>query len=58
MENKQALILGATQSFYSLTGAIRSRTFVFELKPLEEKHLLQLLEKLYEQEGIEMSKTI
>ncbi len=47
MEKNEALILGASTSnpYYSLTSAIRSRSMLFELKPLEDEELMQLLER-------------
>ena len=50
MEKNEALILGASTSnpYYSLTSAIRSRSMLFELKPLEDEELMQLLERALE----------
>ena len=47
MERNEALILGASTSnpYYSLTSAIRSRSMLFELKPLEDEDLAQLLQR-------------
>ena len=47
MEKNEALILGASTSnpYYSLTSAIRSRSMLFELKPLEDEDLRKLLER-------------
>ena len=47
MERNEALILGASTSnpYYSLTSAIRSRSMLFELKPLSDKELKSLLER-------------
>ncbi|MBX7490314.1 replication-associated recombination protein A [Helicobacter turcicus] len=46
MENHQALILGASTEnpYFALTQAIRSRSMVFEFKPLNTKELRQILE--------------
>ncbi|NPA65494.1 MAG: replication-associated recombination protein A [Epsilonproteobacteria bacterium] len=50
MEKNEALILGASTSnpYYSLTSAIRSRSMLFELKPLSDDELEQLLQKAKE----------
>lgn len=47
MEDYQAIILGASTEnpFYTLTQAIRSRSFLFELHPLSYQHLETILEK-------------
>lgn len=47
MENYQAIILGASTEnpFYTLTQAIRSRSFLFELYPLSYQNLETILEK-------------
>lgn len=47
MENQEALILGASTEnpYYSLTGAIRSRAFLFEFAPLGRSELNQILQK-------------
>lgn len=46
MENFEAIILGASTEnpFYTLTQAIRSRSHIFELKPLEYEHLEKILD--------------
>ena len=53
MEKNEALILGASTSnpYYSLTSAIRSRSMLFELKPLEDEELQQLLERALQECG-------
>ena len=45
MENHQALILGASTEnpYFALTQAIRSRSMVFEFKPLSAQELMQIL---------------
>ncbi len=50
MEKNEALILGASTSnpYYSLTSAIRSRSMLFELKPLADTELEKLLERALE----------
>lgn len=47
MENNSVLIIGASTSnpFYSLTSAIRSRSMLFELKPIPYEELEKLLDK-------------
>lgn len=47
MENNSVLIIGAsTQNpFFSLTSAIRSRSMLFELRPIENSSLLKLLQR-------------
>ena len=47
MENNSVLIIGASTSnpFYSLTSAIRSRSMLFELKPIPYEELEKLLNK-------------
>ncbi|WP_104697754.1 MULTISPECIES: replication-associated recombination protein A [unclassified Helicobacter] len=47
MENYQAIIIGASTEnpFYTLTQAIRSRSFLFELYPLSNPHLEKILHK-------------
>ena len=47
MESYSAIILGAStyNPFHSLTNAIRSRSFLFELKPHSNAHLDSILEK-------------
>ncbi len=45
MERNEAMILGASTEnpYFSLTGAIRSRSLLFEFKPLDRAALLKLL---------------
>jgi putative ATPase len=54
MENNQAIILGAsTQNpYYSLTSAVRSRSYLFELHSLKKDAMLNLLKKVSESEKI------
>jgi len=48
MEKDEALILGASTEnpFFSLTAAIRSRSLLWEFRPLGEEELLQILKGL------------
>jgi putative ATPase len=48
MEKNEALVLGASTEnpFFSLTAAIRSRSVLWEFKPLEDKDLLLLLKRM------------
>ncbi len=54
MENSQAIILGAsTQNpYYSLTSAVRSRSYLFELQPLDREAMESLLKKVGKAEKI------
>ncbi|WP_200762946.1 replication-associated recombination protein A [Nitrosophilus alvini] len=47
MEKNEALILGASTEnpYFSLTAGIRSRSFLFEFKPLEEKDLEKIFQR-------------
>ena len=47
MENNQILVVGASTEnpFFSLTAAMRSRSMLFELYPLDEKAMDSLLDK-------------
>ncbi|HHS92612.1 MAG TPA: replication-associated recombination protein A, partial [Campylobacterales bacterium] len=56
MENHAALIIGAsTQNpYYSLTSAMRSRSHLFELQPIHDEALTQLLESILQKESIHM----
>jgi len=47
MENNSILLIGASTEnpFFSLTSAIRSRSMLFEIKPINEKALYVLCEK-------------
>jgi putative ATPase len=48
MENYQAIIIGASTEnpFFTLTNAIRSRSFLFEFKPHQDKDLNKLITKI------------
>jgi len=48
MENYQAIIIGASTEnpFFTLTNAIRSRSFLFEFKPHQDKDLKKLITKI------------
>ncbi len=50
MEKNEALIIGASTEnpYFTLTNAIRSRAMLFELKPLEEENLKELLQRAKE----------
>lgn len=54
MENNAALIIGASTEnpYYSLTAAMRSRSHLFELEPIEEKELHIYLEKIIQLEDL------
>jgi putative ATPase len=47
MENYDAIIIGASTEnpFYTLTSAIRSRSFLYEFKPLSKDNLKQIIKK-------------
>lgn len=47
MENNTVLVIGASTEnpFFSLTSAIRSRSMLFELKPISNDSLMRLLQK-------------
>lgn len=59
MENNSALVLGASTEnpYFSLTAAMRSRSMLFELNPISNDALDELLEKALEEGrlGIEMA---
>ncbi len=54
MERYDALIVGASTEnpYFSLTAAMRSRSLLFEFKPLQPHHLKRMLEKVAQKEGI------
>lgn len=54
MENNAALIIGASTEnpYYSLTAAMRSRSHLFELEPIQEKELHAYLEKIIKLEDL------
>lgn len=55
MENYEATIIGASTEnpFFTLTSAIRSRSFLFEFKSLNKEELIQILETA--QKSLEVS---
>ncbi len=52
MERYDALIIGASTEnpYFSLTAAMRSRSLLFEFRPLEPKDLLKMLERVESKE--------
>lgn len=54
MENQAALIIGASTEnpYYSMTAAMRSRSHLFELEPLDEEEMMAYLERVLKAEGI------
>lgn len=56
MEQNSALIIGASTEnpFFSLTAAMRSRSMLFELKPLNRDDLYNLLQRALKLESIEI----
>ena len=54
MERYDALVVGASTEnpFFSLTAAMRSRSLLFEFKPLLPEHLREMLEKVVRKEKI------
>jgi len=54
MENNAALIIGASTEnpYYSLTAAMRSRSHLFELEPIDEKVLHTYLKKIIQLEDL------
>jgi len=60
MENYQAIIIGASTEnpFYTLTNAIRSRSFVFEFKPLLDCDLDTIINKAFDKLNISANKEI
>jgi len=54
MENNAALIIGASTEnpYYSLTAAMRSRSHLFELEPIDEKELHTYLKKIIQLEEL------
>ena len=54
MENHAALIIGASTEnpYYSLTAAMRSRSHLFELYSIDEKHLYAYLEQIIAKEEL------
>lgn len=58
MERQQALIIGASTEnpFYTLTGAIRSRSMLFEFKSVQKQDLERVLELVLTQEELQITK--
>jgi putative ATPase len=58
MENRSALIIGASTEnpYFSLTSAVRSRSHLFELHPIEERSLERYLEYVLLQEQIHLNR--
>ena len=58
MENNAALIIGASTEnpYYSLTAAMRSRSHLFQLEPIDEKELHTYLEKIIKLEDLTIEK--
>ena len=56
MERYDALVIGASTEnpYFSLTAAMRSRSLLFEFKPLRREHLAQMLDRVTEKEGLEI----
>ena len=54
MENHAGLVMGASTEnpYYSLTAAMRSRSHLFELYSIDEKHLYAYLEQIIAKEGL------
>lgn len=59
MEEKSAIVLGASTEnpFYTLTNAIRSRSLLFEFKPLKNFELEQILTKALGILGFDIAKS-
>ncbi|MCV6607624.1 MAG: replication-associated recombination protein A, partial [Campylobacterales bacterium] len=58
MEENRAIIIGASTEnpFFSLTGAIRSRGFLYEFKKINSSDLIKYLDKLEKELEIKISK--
>jgi len=58
MEKHSALIMGASTEnpYYSLTSAIRSRSHLFELKPIETSTLYAYMQQILQKEDIALTK--
>ncbi|WP_456401640.1 replication-associated recombination protein A [Hydrogenimonas sp.] len=58
MERYDALIIGASTEnpYFSLTAAMRSRSLLFAFKPLEPRHMVRMLERVAEREGLRIEK--
>ena len=57
MERYDGIILGASTEnpYYTLTSAIRSRSYLFELRLLSNEQMLALLEKIISKENIQIT---
>ncbi len=60
MERYDALIVGASTEnpYFSLTSAMRSRSLLFEFKPLESRELERMLNRVCEKEGFDLEKEV
>ncbi len=58
MENHTALIIGASTEnpYYAMTAAMRSRSHLFELDPIDEKIMMSFLEIILKKENIAIEK--
>ncbi|MGM0623971.1 MAG: replication-associated recombination protein A [Campylobacterota bacterium] len=58
MENYEGLVIGASTEnpYFSLTPAIRSRSMLYELKPITNEALSSLLETILQKESIKLDK--
>ena len=56
MEKNEAVIIGASTEnpYFTLTNAIRSRSMLFEFKPIEEGELRKLLKRVQKKIGFEI----
>lgn len=56
MEKNEALIMGASTEnpYFSLTNAIRSRSFLFEFKPLSKDDLIKIIKKAKKEIGFKI----
>ncbi len=59
MERYDALVIGASTEnpYFSLTAAMRSRSLLFEFRPLEAEDLLTMLERVRKGEGFEIEES-
>ncbi|NOQ30423.1 MAG: AAA family ATPase [Helicobacteraceae bacterium] len=59
MENNSVLVIGASTEnpFYSLTAAMRSRSMLYELKPVGREALLNVCEYIIEKESISIEES-
>ncbi len=58
LEDEDAIFIGAstTNPYYTLTAAIRSRTLLFELNPINNEDLKVLIKAVSKKEGLNISK--